>query len=260
MAIFTLKDRQAAEASSAYALLADGLFGRRGRVYRLRGGADCFSLSERLRINGLISRYMLSDGRRVRRAYLLAMAELAFDEPVPQGALERCKDRDLEAFVAASLKDDKKGPEPKDSTDDADVGHSVMRVADRYKVAPLEVWDKWPVWMLRAAIEGLPRVESVESISLAEAMAVGAGRMDKRRRRRTQQRWHREASPRPVSTSRVMKASGFFGMFGARAPARRAVTPDRALAANEARQERMLANWRELHPDKPAPAWLTGEG
>ena len=68
-----------------------------------------------------------------------------------------------------------------------------MRIADRYKVSPWEVWRDWPLWFVEASHNAIPHLQAAESFRTAEEIAVGTGSFTKKSQsRQVVGRWHRD--------------------------------------------------------------------
>ena len=189
MPLFTFADRQVAESADSYVLLSDG------RHYRLRAGLGNLPVASSVRMADLsrrLAKFEEPEGLRIEplsRALLVELAALFFEDNV-RDALHPCDPNELIAFINIGMGE----PEEKKEKAGADeTGAAILRVADRYKVDPHQIYETWPAWMLNAAIEALPRVAAHESMQLAEAVQVGNGNMKPGNLRNTQLQWRREA-------------------------------------------------------------------
>ena len=205
MPLFTFADRLAADASSQYILLQDG------RYYRLRTGLGFLSAAESIRLSDLSQR--LTTFRddvgitvTLESHDLLAAMACLFFEDAPKEILDQHGAQDLISFVNAGMGETEDQPPQKSN---ADLGFLVMRVGQHFRVDPWVVYTTWPIWFLNAAIESITAISAIDSLHMAEAVAIGGGHVQKGQSRRTWQKWQRLASPNAKSRSMPQTKAGF---------------------------------------------------
>ena len=213
MPLYTFDDLTRRDATASYVLLSDG------RFYRLRVGLASLPVASSVRMVDLSQRlaaFETDEGLEITQLSQTLLAEMAglFFEDAPREALAGHAPMELLAFIEQG-QGEPESPGKRSGTND-DLGFAVMRVADRLKLDPAVIEQTWPAWRLNATIEGLERLEAIESMQTAEAVSVGNGNGTSQGLRSTQRRWRAEARGASKDNSPVSAQQFMMMMNGGR--------------------------------------------
>ena len=193
----SIKGRLEAEAAHSYVRLRDG------KHYRMQTGKDNLALSQAIRASdmGQRLRVLLVDNGNAQpddsllQGILIELLGLAF-EAVPVEVLLRHTSDELLALAEqyfASTRAATPDTAQSEPQHDSDVAFSVMKAAATVGADPWRMWNDWPTWFLKAALEAVPRLEARESQREATAIAVGSGSLKKDAGQRIMREWSRQA-------------------------------------------------------------------
>ena len=193
MALFTFADRQAAESADSYVLLPDGHY------HRLRAGQHHLPVASSVRMADLSQRlaeFQAPEGLRLTplsHALLAEMAALFFEDALPAEVLLEHHPEELIGYINTGI-DEPEKPTARQGRGDDDFGVSILRVADRYKVDPLHVYDHLArVDAERRYRRSAARCRHRVHADCGGGRQVGAGNMKPSALRNTQSQWRREA-------------------------------------------------------------------